>query len=304
MTEAFNLPLPEHYRSREVLEFHSRDREELAEQVHGSVIRKGLMIEGIPVVLQVAIGAEQAQWQVQADGASAGTIRRLLPRLAHSVRSMLGLDAPVQAFEASLAASDPLAALVKRQSGLRIPQTATPFEALSWGIIGQQITVNFAVQLRSTLIRLAGTQHSSGLWCYPEAAAVAALDTALLRRNKYSQAKADTLQRMSRLVADGELPLETWHALPPAELDVHEVSHTLEAVKGIGPWTVNYTLLRGYAWADCQLQGDVAIQRALQQQLELPIRPTAKEAKQLLQHYAPFRSLASAHLWASLRMAA
>jgi DNA-3-methyladenine glycosylase II len=301
--EAFSLPLPAHYRAAEVLEFHSRDSHGLAEQVRGSVISKGLMLAGVPALLQVRIGVSQAEWQVQAD-APAALVRQLLPRLQRSVRGMLGLDATTSGFEAGLAADDVLVPLVKQQRGLRIPQAATPFEALSWGITGQQISVAAAVSLRRELILLAGTQHGSGLWCHPEADAVAALSAGELRQNKFSQAKAETLLRMARLVADGELPLEAWRETTLSASGVAELSRALQAVKGIGPWTVNYTLLRGYAWSDCLMHGDVAIRRALAQQLRLEARPTAREAEQLLARYAPNRSLAAAHLWASLRLAA
>jgi DNA-3-methyladenine glycosylase II len=301
--ETRTLALPAGYHAGAILEFHGRDREELAEQVRGSVLRKGLMIDGTPVVLQATLTSGAVQWLVQAD-APAATVTRLLPRLEGSLRAILGLDSTAERFEANLPPDDPLASLVARQAGLHIPQAATPFEALSWGITGQQITVAFAVQLRSSLIRLAGTRHSSGLWCHPEPEAIAALDSSLLRQHRFSQAKAEALLRMARLVTAGELPLEQWRQRTLQPADVQEMTDALLAVKGIGPWTVNYTLLRGYGWADCLMHGDVAIQRALQQQLDLPARPTAKEAEQLLQRYAPYRSLASAHLWASLRLAA
>ena len=49
----------------------------------------------------------------------------------------------------------------------------------------------------------------------------------------------------------------------PSRFTAPYLRNALLAIKGIGPWTVNYTLLRGYGYADCSLEGDVAIRSAL-----------------------------------------
>jgi 3-methyladenine DNA glycosylase/8-oxoguanine DNA glycosylase len=74
----------------------------------------------------------------------------------------------------------------------------------------------------------------------------------------------------------------------------------LLAVKGIGPWTVNYALLRGYGYADCSLHGDVAIRAAFQHLLGEDSKPDMPRTELLLAHYKPHRTMAAAHLWASL----
>ena len=172
-------------------------------------------------------------------------------------------------------------------------QSATIFEALTWAIIGQQINLTFAIALRRTFILQAGRQHSSGMWCYPEARQVAALDAADLTSRKFSRSKADTLLRLARMVDAGELSLARGD-------DIAHASAALLAVKGIGPWTVNYALLRGYGYADCSLHGDVAIRAALQHLLGEDAKPDMARTEALLERYKPHRTMAAAHLWASL----
>jgi DNA-3-methyladenine glycosylase II len=169
------------------------------------------------------------------------------------------------------------------------------FEALTWAIIGQQINLSFAIALRRSFILLAGRQHSSGLWCYPDAHSAAALPLDALTGHKFSRAKAETLLRLAALVDDGTLRLE-----PAADNDIGQISAALLAVKGIGPWTVNYGLLRGYGYADCSLHGDVAVRSALQTLLGAAERPDIREAEAILARYSPHRTMAAAHLWASL----
>lgn len=95
---------------------------------------------------------------------------------------------------------------------------------------------------------------------------------------------------------DGSLSLTA-----PAEggAAIEDMAAALLAIKGVGPWTVNYTLLRGYAHADCSLHGDVAVRAALQRLLGEPSKPDIARTERWLARYRPHRSMAAAHLWAS-----
>lgn len=306
---SFTLALPPGYRLGDVLAFHRRDAEAVAEQVTADRLRKGVMLGGAPVLLDVVFegwfdqaaehaGAPgRAVCTVHADGKLSAAARRRVQDLAiDATLNILGLRIDPAPFCAA-AAEDPLFGdLVRAQPGLRIVQSATVFEALTWAIIGQQINLSFAIALRRTFIEQAGRRHSSGLWCYPAAADAAALDLEPLLSRKFSRAKAETLLRLARLVASGALDLDV-----SATNSISRISAALLAVKGIGPWTVNYGLLRGYGYADCSLHGDVAIRAALQALLNEDVKPDMARTERLLARYAPHRTMAAAHLWASLQ---
>jgi DNA-3-methyladenine glycosylase II len=288
--KTLELALPPGYRVRDVLAFHSRDAEGVAEQVGDNGLRKGVLLDGVPVLLEVAFTPDAARCRIAADGplgqALEAAAREALP-------GILGLRIDPAAF-AAFAGDDPvLGPILARQPGLRIVQSATVFEALTWAIIGQQINLTFAIALRRTLIQQAGRAHSSGLWCYPEAADVARLELEDLTTRKFSRAKAETVLRVARLVHEGALSMER-------ERDPVEVSAELLAVKGIGPWTVNYALLRGYGYPDCSLHGDVAVRTAFHNLMGGEARPDIAQAERLLERYRPHRTMAAAYLWASL----
>jgi len=114
-----------------------------------------------------------------------------------------------------------------------------------------------------------------------------------LTSRKFSRSKAETLLRLARLVVDGQLVLDRGRP-------VDELVQELLAVKGIGPWTVNYALLRGYGYPDCSLEGDVAIRTAFHRLLGGEARPDIPTTQRLLERYAPHRTMAAAYLWASL----
>ena len=290
--KSFSLPLPASYRLHDVLAFHSRDTESVAEQVSAERLRKGILPEGVPVVLDIALAPTSASCTVDADGKLSKAAQE---QVREAALSILGLRIDPEPFSAFAARDKMFGPLTRAQPGLRIVQSATVFEALTWAIIGQQINLSFAISLRRTFILQAGRQHSSGLWCYPAADDVAKLQIDDLTSRKFSRAKAETLLRLAHLVADGALDLE----VSPAN-SIEHISAALLAVKGIGPWTVNYGLLRGYGYADCSLHGDVAIRAALQALLGEDVKPDMPRTEKILAKYSPHRTMAAAHLWASL----
>lgn len=289
-----SLALPVPYRSADVLAFHGRDAEGLSEQVTQGTqearIRKAVQLNGVPTLLDITLGPDAAHCRIEADG----TLDGATLALAHeALRSTLALRIDPAPF-ADFVRGDPVfAPLVQREPGLRIVQSATVFEALSWAIIGQQINLPFAISLRRTFIEQAGRRHSSGLRCYPEAPDVARLEPEQLTSRKFSRAKAEALLRVARLAAEGKLPLAH-------DDDPREAAAGLLAIKGVGPWTVNYTLLRGYGYADCSLEGDVAVRTAIGRLTGMPQRPDIAAAHAWLAPYAPHRTMAAAYLWASL----
>ena len=290
--KSFTLDLPANYRLHDVLSFHSRDTESVAEEVSDTRLRKGVVLDGVPVVLDIALAPTSASCTVHTDGKLSKASQQ---RVREAALSILGLRIDPEPFCAFAAEDDMFGPLTVAQPGLRIVQSATVFEALTWAIIGQQINLSFAISLRRTFILQAGRQHSSGLWCYPEAADAVKLGIDDLTSRKFSRAKAETLLRLANLVASGELQLDV---MPTNSIE--QISAALLAVKGIGPWTVNYGLLRGYGYADCSLHGDVAIRAALQQLLGEDTKPDMPRTEQILARYTPHRTMAAAHLWASL----
>jgi len=295
------IALPAGYRHADAFTFHGRDADALAEQVDADAgrIRKGVLLDGVPTVLDITLRTDRAECVIDSDGAAAEAAaadRTAVADRHDALMNMLGLRIDPAPFEHAVRDDALFGTIVARQPGLRVIQSATVFEALTWAIIGQQINLPFAIALRRTFVKLAGRAHSSGLWCYPEAADVARLDIEQLTSRKFSGSKAETLLRFARLVADGALSLAR-------TADAGDVCERLLAVKGIGPWTVNYALLRGWGYADCSLHGDVAVRNAIGRLLGTE-RPDLREAEAFLQAYRPHRTMAAAYLWASLNQPA
>jgi len=269
---AFRLALPAAYRAADFLAFHGRDAAATAERVDGNVLHKAVVWAERPACLTVRFGARQAAVELAVDAADAVPEAAAARRMARRV----------------------LGPLIAANPGLRVPLLATPFEALVWAVIGQQISLAAATSVRRRLIEAAGIRHSQGLLCHPDAAGLARMGRAALRGAGLSQAKAAAVSALSEATADGSLPLAGWTDAPP----VAEIRARLAAIRGIGPWTVEYTLLRGFGHLDGSLAGDVAVRRKLQRLLGREDRISAGEAARWLAEFSPWRALVAAHLWA------
>ena len=318
------LSLPEHYRWQEFIAFHSRDVSQSAERLDASAqqLLKALHWRGNPALLVLNWLPGEIRAQLHLSQPPLEEQAELLD-LQAMVQRMLGLAYPPSALEQAYGKHKELGPLLARQRGLHVPAAPTPFEALSWAIMGQQISVAVAVALRRKLIALAGVPLSAGIEkavpqaqamrAYPEAVQVAALSVESLRAASFSQAKAATLLAVAQAVQSGNLPLDGWAQQSAQGLwngvAVQQIEQQLLAIKGIGPWTLNYCLLRGYGWPDGSLHGDVAVRRAigLLQQKATPdaqkpdaAKPDALQARIWLDQFQPWRALVAAHLWASL----
>ncbi len=286
-----SVPLPRGFRATDILAFHSRDAAAVAERVEAGTLRKGLAWEGRAACLTIRFHADRADAELAIDGAGSPAATDALETM---VRRMLGLTQRVEDFEQTYRAHPQLGPLIARNPGLRVPLAATPFEALTWAVTGQQISLGAALSLRRKLIRAAGLRHSGGLACYPDAGCIARLTDSDLHQAGFSRTKAQTLIALSQGVRQNRLPLDAWLVTLP----VAEMRNQLLRLRGIGPWTVDYTLLRGFGWLDGSLHGDAAVRRYLHTLLRGEVEVTEEYAKRWLAEFSPWRALVAAHLWA------
>jgi AraC family transcriptional regulator of adaptative response / DNA-3-methyladenine glycosylase II len=207
------------------------------------------------------------------------------------VIKVLGLEQDAAGFT-KLAKRLGLARLTAGRGGLRIMQTLSVFDGLVWSIIGQQINFPFACLLRRRLVELAGQPVGGGLYAPPGPAVLAKLTPADLLRLQFSRQKADYLLGAARLVAENKLELDGLR-----NGSATRAARTLLNVRGLGPWAVNYIMMRSLGFADCVPLGDTGVSSGLQALFKLEERPDVDSVRRLMRVFSPFRSLATAHLW-------
>lgn len=278
---SFTIQLPKGYPLPYLRRALSRDTHSITERLDGNRYTCATRVNAKPALISLLLNADSIGVTASCDNVAAHRI----------VIGLLGLDQDAEDF-ARLAQKLGLARLVRGRPALRISQTHSVFEGLLWSIIGQQINFPFACQLRRRLIELAGTPLEHGLIAPPTPAEVAALKPADLIALKFSRQKAAYVIDTAKLVANGQLALDIL-----ASSSATRAERTLLAIRGLGPWSVNYLMMRALGFADCVPYGDTGVTSGLQSLLKLEQRPDVDATRRLMAVFSPYRSLATAHLW-------
>ncbi len=286
--DTFEVDLPQGYPTKHLLRTLGRDPQSLTERLTGRVYETAVALEGSSAVVRLEFAESVVRVRVSAEGGATAEQRAA----AHGVvAGILGLaqDAPGMV---RLARRLGLARLVAGRPGLRLTQTPSVLDGLIWSIIGQQINLPFACTLKRRLVEAHGTRLAGGLYCLPSAGTLAGIDPCDLRPLQFSRQKADYLVGAARLVAEGRLDLAALRGMSATRAE-----RALLSVRGLGPWSVNYLMMRSLGFADCVPVGDTGVTSALRSLLRLEERPDADATRRLMSVFSPHRSLATAHLW-------
>lgn len=249
------------------------------EEVTGDTYRRSLSLERGAAVVSLTPAAGAVRCELRLDD-----LRDLTAAVARC-RRLLDLDADPLSISSRLEQGDgPLAPLVRRRPGLRVPGCVDGFELGVRAIVGQQVSVPAARTVLGRLVAAYGEPlpEPDGALThrFPSPAALAELDLAAL---PFPRTRAQALRSLARLVADGDLSLG-----PGA--DSSDTLAGLQGIPGVGPWTASYVAMRALGDPDVFLPGDVGIRHALER-LGGPISD---------EEWRPWRSYAVVHLWRSL----
>ncbi len=278
----FTIKLPDGFLLPYLCRALSRDPHSVSEGLAGNTYTTAVRFLDGPATLTMQLSAKSIQVEIPTDAAVE----------AHQlVCGLLGLDQDAAAFT-RLARKLGLGRMVMGRPGLRLSQTQSVFDGVLWAIIGQQINFPFACLLKSRLFKLAGEKISSGLYATPLPEVVAELQTSELTDLQFSRQKAAYVIDTARLIVSGKLDLTKLMTGSATRAE-----RTLLAVRGLGPWSVNYLMMRALGFADCVPYGDTGVTSGLQTLFKLETRPDVDATRRLMAVFSPYRSLATAHLW-------
>jgi AraC family transcriptional regulator of adaptative response / DNA-3-methyladenine glycosylase II len=201
------------------------------------------------------------------------------------LRRLLDLDSDPTAVDDVLGRDPTLGALVAAVPGRRAPASVDPYETAIRAVIGQQVSVAGARTVAGRLVAAVGRPLPEPIGdvthLFPRPDELAAAPDAAF---SMPGARRDTIRRVAAAVADGHLELDV--GSEPAV-----VREQLLALRGVGPWTADYVVMRGLGHPDAFLTNDLGVRHALDR-LGIDVDRA--------QRWAPWRSYAVHHLWASL----
>ena len=240
-----------------------------------------------------------------------------------TVRHVLGLTQPWSEFVQQTSAHPRLGPLIQAMPGLRVIHIPGLWEALVWAILGQQIHLRFAYTLRNRLIAQAvhtaqtaaqntaqtatpadrslltaeGVPHEGIPLPFPTPQQVLRIEPEALRAQQFSRQKTAYLMHLARAFLEDDLG-----SLSLAKHGMAAIEAKLRRIKGLGPWSVAYGLMRGLGEPDALPVGDAGLKKALQIQFQLDKSPSPSEQTALMTAFVPYRSLATFYLWKSLTL--
>ena len=185
--------------------------------------------------------------------------------------------------------------IAKQLYGLKNPTTSTVFESLVDSIVEQQISIKVAVTLEHRLAKKFGETISIDgctYYAYPTPQNIARASVSEVQQVGLSLRKAEYILNAAKLAADGKLDLEKLKRNPNPE----EIIAELDAIRGIGVWTAELTMLRGMQRLDAFPADDLGIRRVISRYYcgGKPIKTT--EAREIAEAWGRWKGLAAYYL--------
>jgi len=225
---------------------------------------------------------------------------QLANQATSAVAWLLGTDQDLAPFY-QMARQDPtMSEITKRFRGLHLPHTATVFEALVLGILGQQIATNVARIIRTLLIEAYGPKGNFGgeiFYAFPRPESLATVSVEELRGLKLSWRKAEYVQG----VALATLDFSGRNLEHLRELDDSKVVEVVTALRGIGNWTAQWLLIRGLGRPDGLPLGDLSLRRVVSQLYFDDTPVTDAQVQEFCQQWRPWRTYATVYWFTAMR---
>jgi AraC family transcriptional regulator, regulatory protein of adaptative response / DNA-3-methyladenine glycosylase II len=204
------------------------------------------------------------------------------------LRRLLDLDADPGAIDELLSSDLVLAPLVAATPGIRLPGSVDGAEIVTRALIGQQISVAAARTALGALTAALGepVEAPDGelTHLFPTPAAIASHGAEVLRGPRR---RIDTIVAVNAALADGTLDVHVG-------ADPYELSESLQAFAGVGPWTAGYIQMRVLGATDVLLTTDVAVRNGA---TALGLPSDVDGLAQRGRAWRPWRSYAGMHLW-------
>jgi len=216
-------------------------------------------------------------------------------RLAESqIKRMLCLDLDLEDFYTSIESDPVLHSYCLNNLGLKPVIDASPFEALTWAIIGQQVNLRFACQVKLGMLERYGRiirYNNETFYRYPDPSDLAYLDPEMWKEFKSSRRKAEYIIGLSRHIVEG------FDLNKLANLPDDEIKEQLINIRGIGNWTAEYVLIQGFGHWNALPIGDAGLQNGFRKLYGLDRKPTHEELVKQAEHWKPYRGLATYYIW-------
>jgi DNA-3-methyladenine glycosylase II len=256
-----------------------------------SVLRFAVRIRDNPTVLELRqVRHDPATLEIRTSLQDSGS------EVKQIARWIIFADLDLRPFY-RIAASHPVLGPITRElHGLKPMRPASLFEMLVTAITEQQISLAAAYRTRTRIIERFG-DHVNGLWAFPTPRRLSESSAADLMTCGLSQRKAEYVKGLAYKVANGLLDLDQLEAMSD-----EDVRSLLLQVRGLGPWSAEYFLIRGLSRPDRVPADDLGIRSIVGRYLGRGQRLSPQGTMRKLSSFKPYRGLAAFYLLAYERL--
>jgi len=289
-----SVPVPEEFRFMVNVSYLARSTNECLFEIKDDKVRKAISFGNEVFLIEVSENHD-GSLLVRFIGARP-TNESMLNEVIHYVQDWFDLDTDLKPFYAMAEKDLLLEQSVKAFYGLRILGIPDLFEALCWGILGQQINLTYAYTLKRRLVEAFGTsieREGNRYWIFPPPEDIAKLTVEDLSVLKMTVKKCEYLIGVAQLMAEGSLSKE----LLRNSGDFKAAEKMLVKIRGIGPWTANYVLMRCLRFPNAFPIADVGLHNAIKQVLGTDRKPTIEEILELSAPWTDWEAYATFYLW-------
>lgn len=211
----------------------------------------------VEVKNQGTIDSPDVRFSVRRDGPPTA----VAAELGQTLRKVLGLDVAPEPLQCLAETERRLRPTALALRGMRPPRFAEFFETFANVVPFQQVSLDAGVAIVCRLVERFGRclEHAGRRFhAFPTAQAIAEARLDVVRSCGLSARKAESLRRVARAIASGEL---SEHAI--SGMATNDALRILDELPGIGPWSASLVLLRGLGRLDVFPPGDVGAARGL-----------------------------------------
>ncbi|WP_100013135.1 DNA-3-methyladenine glycosylase 2 [Lentibacillus sediminis] len=293
--ESIFIKVPDQFRFKPNLEYLQRDKNEMMYEIEDEKITRVVVIDDVRTLVQIS-SPDNHKLFVRFLAGDQPESDKIRAAVIDYIRDWFDLDTDLAPFY-EIAQNDPmLGPLIGEYYGLRIVGMPDLFEALCWGVLGQQINLRFAYTLKRQFVEKFGDAFEykgKRYWVFPSYKKIAKLSARDMADIKMTGRKSEYIIGIARLMAIGELTKEKLLELN----DFKEIEKALIKIRGIGPWTANYVLVRSLRYPAAFPIADVGLQNALKILKGMDRKPTKEEILKMAVPWKGWEAYATFYLW-------
>lgn len=288
------ITLPANFDMNANLGYLTREKNECLYEIENNIITKVIAIGEMQSLVQISV-IDNQQMVVQFLNGSRPIEKREREKIATYIIEWFDLDNDLTPFY-EMANTDPLLKIpAQKFYGLRVIGIPDLFEALCWGVLGQQINLAFAYSLKRQFVESFGDSiewNGKKYWVFPPYERIAQLEPTDLAAIKMTVKKSEYIIGIARLMACGELSKEQL-----MKMNFKEAEKSLIKIRGIGPWTANYVLMRCLMFQTAFPIDDVGLINSIKTLRNMNQKPTKEEILALSIPWKNWESYATFYLW-------